>query len=202
MKKLGLLAFLLAGVSGTALAADGTVAVTAGSGTNMGVTVISGTNYPTAVITDPTTPTQHQAVNSSGQASVQDSTLATLLQADPCGGAKTTLAISQTTSTQIISGTSAKKTYVCSLMLVNADSVTENVSLISGTASVCASTQAVFIGATTAAAGIALVTGGGATYGAGVGTVAGGSVDTAANNVCLLQSGTGRIAGVITYVQN
>lgn len=118
---------------------------------------------------------------------------------DPCTSAATKISfpISQATSTQIISGTSAKKTYICSLMLIAADA--ENISLVMGTGSVCATGIAAVIGGTTAANGPNLASNGGFAWGNGASTIASGV--TNADNVCLLQSASGRVAGVLTYVQ-
>lgn len=118
---------------------------------------------------------------------------------DPCSSlAKTSVAISQTTSTQLFAGTSAKNNYICSIMALGADA--ENMSLVGGTGTVCATTTHAYIGGTTAAAGPNFAANGGFVAVAGNATVVRGT--TTAENVCLLQSGTGRVAGWITYVQN
>jgi hypothetical protein len=121
--------------------------------------------------------------------------------ADPCSGAKSFATISQTTSTQVITGTAAKKTYVCSYFWSGADA--ENISLVEGTGSVCATNIYALVGSTTAGAGNNFTAGSGVAQGNGGGTVAFGSADANATaaNVCLLQSGSGRVAGVIGYVQ-
>lgn len=123
----------------------------------------------------------------------------TAVVADPCqANAKTSVAISQTANTQIIAGTSAKKTYICSIMVVGADA--ENISLVEGTVTVCGTGTAAVIGGTTAANGPNMAANGGFTMGNGAATVAIAS-NANADNVCLFQSGSGRIAGVVTYVQ-
>ena len=81
-------------------------------------------------------------------------------------------------------------------MLVGADA--ENVSLISGTGTVCATNAAAMIGGTTAATGPNLAANGGFSHGNGASAIAISAV--AADNVCLMQSGSGRVAGVMTYV--
>lgn len=122
----------------------------------------------------------------------------TAVVADPCqANAKTSVAISQTAGTKLFSQVSAKKNYICSIMIFGADA--ENISLVEGTGTVCATSIAAIIGGTTAANGPNLAANGGLTFGNGAATVAAG-----ANNnfdVCLLQSGSGRVAGVLTYVQ-
>ncbi len=117
---------------------------------------------------------------------------------DPCSQvAKINVNISQTTNTKLVTGTSAKKTYICSIMLVAADA--ENVSVVAGTGSVCGSGTAGVIGGATAAVGPNLAANGGFAMGGGLGTVASGA--TNADDICLFQSGSGRIGGVLTYVQ-
>lgn len=117
---------------------------------------------------------------------------------DPCQtNAKSYKAISQTTSTDLgIGGVSAKKTYVCHIFVAGADA--ENLSLVSGTGTVCATGIASMVGSTTAANGPNLSANGGFSIGNGGFSV---SVSgTNADNVCLLQSGSGRVAGVMSYV--
>jgi hypothetical protein len=120
---------------------------------------------------------------------------------DPCTAiAKTSVAISQTANAKLFSKTSSKKNYICSIMVVGADA--ENVSLVEGTKTTneCDTSTAAIIGGTTAANGPNMAANGGFALGNGSTTVANG-----ANNnfdVCLYQSGSGRVAGVLTYVQN
>lgn len=116
---------------------------------------------------------------------------------DPCqGNTKLFKPISQITNTQLVTGTSAKKLYICSL-LVNTGDV-ENISFVEGTGSVCATSTLAVIGGTSAATGNNLSANGGYTLGNGAAAVAATAVN--ANNLCLFQSGTGLIAGVMTYV--
>jgi len=116
---------------------------------------------------------------------------------DPCQtNAKNYQTISQTTNTQLFAGTASKKTYVCHIIVVGADA--ENISLVSGTGSVCATNTAAMIGSTTAAAGLNLSANGGFSIGNGGFGVAISAVN--ADNVCLFQSGSGRVSGVMTYV--
>ena len=118
---------------------------------------------------------------------------------DPCANLiKIPIPISQATSTQIISGTSAQKIYVCSFALISSPG--ENVNLIEGTGSVCATGSTAMLGSTTAANGLSIPANGGLTHGSGAGTVA-GAVATPADNVCLTQSGTARVSGVLSYVK-
>lgn len=121
---------------------------------------------------------------------------------DPCAAnAKLDGTISQTTSTQVIAGTSAKKTYICSITLNGADA--ENISIVEGTGSVCATNIFALLGGTTANAGMNFAANSGLGYGNGASHVLGPGTDAnaAAANVCVLQSGSGRVAGAFTYVQ-
>lgn len=118
---------------------------------------------------------------------------------DPCfGQARTYFSISQTTNTQIITGTSAKKIYFCSFNVVAGDA--ENISVVEGTATVCATATIAVPGfpAATAAAGWNFAANGGMASNGGAGSMAGTSVN--ADNVCLFQSGSGRVAGGGSYV--
>lgn len=119
---------------------------------------------------------------------------------DLCAQFKTTtVPISQTSSTTLIAGTSAKKTYICSIAIIA--SAGETINLITGTGSACATTQtAALFGSTTTANGAALAANGGLTLGNGSATVMGGLGNTA-DNVCLTQVGSSRLAGTVTYVQ-
>ena len=125
-----------------------------------------------------------------------------LVSNDPCSQAsKSGAAISITTSSQVIAGTSAKKTYICSLDLITAS--TQNIALVEGTGSVCATNIFGLAGGTTAATGWNLTANGGLTKGSGAGTVYSPSADSNATaaNICLLLSGSGQTSGHITYVQ-
>jgi hypothetical protein len=124
----------------------------------------------------------------------------TAVVANPCiTGTISYIPISQTASTQLASlGGSSKKNYVCSIAVVGADA--ENVSLVEGTGTVCATTPAAIIGSTTAANGPNFAANGGLTLGNGAAPVAAGSL-TSLNNVCLLQSGGGRVAGTLVLAQ-
>lgn len=121
---------------------------------------------------------------------------------DPCGQAtKLGAPISLTASGQIITGASAKKTYICSIDIVSATA--QNIALVEGTGTVCATNIFGLAGGTTAATGWNLSANGGLTKGSGVGTVYSPSADSNGTqaNVCLLLSSTGQTSGQITYVQ-
>lgn len=118
---------------------------------------------------------------------------------DPCQAVtKINLTGTQTTGTQIIAGTSAKKTYICSFSIRAAAAEVWNV--IAGTGSVCATGSSAVAGSTTAANGFSEAANGGQTLGNGLGTV---MAATAANadNICITQNGSSRLTYQLTYVQ-
>ena len=102
-------------------------------------------------------------------------------------------AISQTTSTDLVTFTN--KAYICALMIVSATA--QNVSLVQGTGTTCGTSTVALIGSTTAASGPALAANGGFEI-----SIAPGAYivsTTTAQHVCLLQSSTGLVAGVMIY---
>jgi hypothetical protein len=120
---------------------------------------------------------------------------------DPCMSAalKVNFAIgSSSGNIQIVAGSASKKVYLCSLSLIAAATAVVNV--IEGTGGACTTAnELAVIGSTTAASGMSLAANGGLTLGNGAGTV--GVTATAANGLCILQSGTTALAGNATYVQ-
>ncbi len=155
-------------------------------------------------------------VDSSHQAATHDADLLTAAQSaipagtnvigyttpDPCSQiSKSGGVINLTASGQIITGTAAKKTYICSVHFVSATA--QNIALVEGTGSTCATNIFGLAGGTTAATGWNLSANGGMTLGSGLGTVVSPSADSNATaaNVCLLLSGSGQTSGQITYVQ-
>lgn len=116
---------------------------------------------------------------------------------DPCQSAtKLYQPISQTTSTQLFAGTSAKKTYVCHIFVL-ANSA-ETVTLVSGTGSVCATSPHAMIGPSSVTALSAIAANGG--FSLGMGGFAIAASTTNADNVCLVQVGSAQLTGVISYV--
>jgi hypothetical protein len=165
-------------------------------GTNTAPTMDAAARAGFQKITDGTNtlPTMDAAARK-GFVQVTDGTTSQLV--DPCAGnAKVYTAISQTAGTQLITGTSAKKTYVCSFFVIGADA--ENVSLVAGTGTVCATNTVAVIGGTSAANGPNMAANGGFVIGNGNYSIAATTVN--ADNLCLLQSGSGRIAGAMTSV--
>jgi hypothetical protein len=100
-------------------------------------------------------------------------------------------------STQIITGTSSKQTYICSIALIAG--AADNVALVEGTGAICGTNTAGMAGGATAATGWNLANNGGLTLGNGAGIVA--RTATAADNVCLLVSGSGQVSGNIVWAQ-
>lgn len=176
--------------------------ITQNKALHMNLRNASGTEIGTssnAVRTDPTGTTPQPATQS-GTWTVQPgntaNTTAWLMKtADPCtSGTKVFLPISQATSTQLLTGTASNRTYVCSIVVTQPSASTQTFSLVNGTGTVCATSTAAMMGATTAANGMQLPF----SHGSGSASVAKSTVN--ADNVCLLQSSTDRIAGVLSYV--
>lgn len=107
---------------------------------------------------------------------------------------KVYLPISQATSTQLFTGTASNRTFICSISVMQRSTSTQTWALVSGTGTVCATSTSGLIGGATAADGTDL------SVTQGDGTSAFLKTDTDADNVCLLQSGTDRLNGWITYV--
>lgn len=85
--------------------------------------------------------------------------------------------------------------YVCSYNLVSG--VANNVSIVEGTGTVCATGLAAMVGSTTAANGLNLAANGSINYGGGSGAVTRTAV--AGDNVCILRSSAGPLSGVIGW---
>jgi hypothetical protein len=105
--------------------------------------------------------------------------------------------ISQTANTQVVTGTAAKKIYICSINLVTAGA--NNVAIVEGTGTVCATGIAgVSTGGTTAATGWNFAANMGIAQGNGMGSIM--AEATNADNLCILQSAAVQLSGVIGYV--
>lgn len=114
--------------------------------------------------------------------------------ADPCRDTvESVVIINQTTGTQLITGATGTRVYICSLALVTASA--QNLALVQGTGTVCATGVAGLMGGATAATGFNLAANQELVIGNGSAAV----VWTTANavNVCLLQSGSGQVSGMI-----
>lgn len=102
------------------------------------------------------------------------------------------VAISQTTSTDILTLTNIG--YICSIVLVS--DTAQFVSLVEGTGSTCGTGGAALLGSTTVGSGMSLAVTGGFVAVAATPWL---KMVASADHLCLLQSGSGRIGGVITY---
>lgn len=104
------------------------------------------------------------------------------------------IAISQTADATLVSGTASQYFYICSIILVAG--AAEVVSLWEGTGTACGTGSTAILGSTTEANGLSLAANGGFTMVSGVPFL---RTATTANDLCLRQSGTNRVSGVITY---
>ena len=121
------------------------------------------------------------------------------LVVDPCKGqARLFVSINQTGNTQLVAGTASKKIYICSIHVVVAAAT--SVAVVEGTGSVCAKGTAGVsgFGGATAATGWNFGANGGIAFGNGEAAV--GAEGTAADNLCLYNSGSGQVSGGIGYV--
>ena len=120
--------------------------------------------------------------------------------ADPCQQVAKSYApvtIATNSATRIITGTSLKKTYICSLFIISGPA--NNISLIEGTTA-CATISAAMIGATAASGGVNMAANGGFTFGNGGAAIT--VTATTADDVCFISSATGgQYSGVVSYVQ-
>jgi hypothetical protein len=118
---------------------------------------------------------------------------------DPCKGqTKLFVSINQTANAQLASGTSSKKIYICSIHVVVAAAT--NVALVEGTGSVCATGTAGVsgFGGAAAATGWNFAANGGIALGNGDSSL--GAEGTAADNLCVYNSGSGQVSGGVSYV--
>lgn len=106
-----------------------------------------------------------------------------------------TIPISQTTSTDLKTFTNIG--FLCSVMYNASDA--ENVSLVEGTGTVCATNIVAIIGGTSAAAGNHFAANGGVSMPSSFIQF---QLAASADHLCLLQSGSGTVAGVITYADH
>lgn len=115
---------------------------------------------------------------------------------DPCQGATVdSVNISQTTNTLLVARQGARYLFICSYTVVGADA--ENLSFVEGTGTTCGTGTAAVVGGATAAAGMNFAANGGASSAGGPTWIA--RTHTAGTDLCLLQSGSGRVAGSLKY---
>lgn len=110
--------------------------------------------------------------------------------ADPCGGRRYSAPVSQTASSVVIPHT-AGVIWICGGSVVGSDA--EDISIVTGTGSACGTGTIAVAGGTTAASGMNFAANGGQII-PEIGEV------TAGGDVCVLQSGTGRVAGFLSIV--
>ena len=106
--------------------------------------------------------------------------------------------IQQTANTQIITGVAGRRTYICAINLVTATA--QNVSVVAGTGSVCATTTVAvpgLSGGATAATGWNFAANGGIALGGGANGGPIGKTTVNQDNVCVFQSGSGQLSGGI-----
>jgi hypothetical protein len=117
--------------------------------------------------------------------------------AEPCSsGVKQNVPFSETASTVIIPGQPRTKTYLCFVFLGTAGA--QNISIVEGTGTVCATNQLIIMGGP-GATGPASQANGTFTLGSGAASI--GFTTVVGNDVCLLQSASGLVAGNMIYVR-
>jgi hypothetical protein len=131
-----------------------------------------------------------------------DGTNCTVPFIDPCQrGAKTFVNFNQTGNTKVLSGVSAKKWYICSI-LVPEVTAASSISLVEGTGSTCGTNTIAVSGVTggsgTAATGAVLIANQGFAFGSGESAV--GQTSVNADDVCLFESNSVQISGGMTAV--
>jgi hypothetical protein len=99
-------------------------------------------------------------------------------------------------STPIVAGTSAKKTYVCQIVLQN--NAADNVAVFEASGGACAAGQLGMWGGTTAATGFNFSANGGIALGNGAATIA--NTTTNQNDICVITSAATQLSGRVVYV--
>ncbi len=134
-------------------------------------------------------------VDSSGNLRVSGTI--SLSETDPCTYMSgISYPISITSSTRLITGVSAEKIYICSLVFNTATA--QNISIVEGTGSVCATNIVGVIGGDSAATGFNFADNQGLSWGNGGATLAQTSID--ANDLCILISGSAQVSGHMRVV--
>jgi len=111
--------------------------------------------------------------------------------AEPCSsGVKQNAPISETASAVIIPGQPSTKTYLCFVFLGTAGA--QNLSIVEGTGTACGTNQLIIMGGP-GATGPASQANGTFTLGSGAASI--GFTTIVGNDVCLLQSASGLVAG-------
>lgn len=169
-------------IAGTALGATAVV----NYGTTPAAVAVPGVN---AFVTNTNSNGANTAANSSPVVVASD-------QKGPCTSKKT---FNQTASTDLV--TSTNKLWICGIVIISSSQ--QEVSFVEGTTTTtpCDTSAVAVIGATTADSthGLALPANGGWTNTAAVPWI---NTTVTANHLCLLQSSTGLVSGVITYMDH
>lgn len=140
-----------------------------------------------------TTPAM-DAVARTGYQRINDGTNSEVI--DPCNSSGATISsipISIAGTAVVKAGTSAKKTYICGVFIL--PGAAENFSFIAGTGSTCGTNTVAVIGSTTAAAGMITVASGGFVLPVSDKYWAATTVN--ADDLCIIQAGSVRLAGVM-----
>ena len=117
---------------------------------------------------------------------------------DPCSiNMRVVVPVNLTAGGQVVAGASGRQTYICSLHIVSATA--QNIALVEGTGTTCATGTAGMAGGATAATGWNFAANSILALGQGNGWML--ATATAGDSVCLLMSGTGQTSGAIQYVQ-
>lgn len=186
MKRLAILALVLclapaaarATVCGTSTTWQNTPSATTAFGANL----VSGLNYACSVIVDPTTPANALGIDSNNSVKVS-------------GACKSVINISQTSSTDVHTFTGYG--HICSIVLVSATA--QNIGVDEGTGTTCETSGTALIGVSSTSAATPQIS-----VSATQGFVATAAqpwltLQASADHLCVLQSGSGEVAGTITY---
>jgi hypothetical protein len=187
--------------SSGAWAGSGTLVVTPGVGATLKeVTDGSGNLGPTQALCDGVALANCTAVKAASTSpAATDPAVVVAISPNSLGCAGASIAntvstpISLTAGGTLISGTASQKLHICQINIISATA--QNVALVEGTGTVCATSTAGIMGGATAATGWNFAANGGIQAGNGQGMV--GIVATTADNICLLSSSTGQISGNI-----
>jgi hypothetical protein len=117
---------------------------------------------------------------------------------DPCAlNLRVSVPVNLAASGQVIPGVAGKYTYLCHIFVITTGS--QNVALVEGTGTTCATGIAGMSGGATAATGWILAANQLINEGNGAAQI--NATATAGDNICLLLSGTGQTSGSIQFVQ-
>jgi hypothetical protein len=170
-----------------------------------GMTAVSVTGTVVATVPNPTTVVVSTMPNPTtvAQGAGKGTNTSAWLFEGGCAGqtiantATTTINIATTTAIQLVAGVSGKQVYICAFNVVSATS--QNVTLVEGSGTACATTTLGMAGGATSTTGWQLGTNGGLTFGNGMGVVF--KTSTATNAVCIIDGGAGQVSGSLTFAQ-